>query len=86
MRGRHTAAILNRIGCKATIAGSVDEYVSIAVRLARDSAWREQVRRLVAQRKQLAFGDLDYIRALEDFVTQAVAALQTRRLASAVLV
>ena len=31
MRGRHTAAILRHIGCEATIAGSLEEYVSIAV-------------------------------------------------------
>src|SRR6202020_147921 len=36
MRGRHTAAILRRIGCEATIAGSVDEYVTIAARLGLD--------------------------------------------------
>ena len=35
MRGRHTAAILRRIGCEATIAGSLDEYVAIAARLGR---------------------------------------------------
>ena len=34
MRGRHTAAILRQIGCEATIAGSPDEYVAIAARLA----------------------------------------------------
>lgn len=28
MRGRHTTAILRRIGCEATIAASVDGYVS----------------------------------------------------------
>ena len=49
MRGRHTAAILRRIGCEATIAGSVDEYVSIAVRLARDPVWRAEVRQAVAR-------------------------------------
>jgi protein O-GlcNAc transferase len=72
MRGRHTAAILRRIGSEATIAGSLDEYVAIAVRLARDPAWRLQVRRAVAHGKHLAFGDLAYIRALETFLSEAV--------------
>ncbi len=40
MRGRHTAAILRRIGCDATIAGSLDEYVAIAARLGLDPTWR----------------------------------------------
>lgn len=72
MRGRHTAAILRQIGCAETIAGSEDEYVSIAVRLARDAAWRAQVRQGVAAGKHKAFGDTAYIRALEDFLTDKV--------------
>jgi predicted O-linked N-acetylglucosamine transferase (SPINDLY family) len=48
MRGRHTAAILRRIGCEATVADTLDEYVSITGRLARDPAWRAQVRQAVA--------------------------------------
>ncbi len=72
MRGRHTAAILKRIGCKATIAGSLEEYVSIAVRLARDPVWRAEVRQAVAAGKHRAFGDTGYIRALETFLAGAV--------------
>ena len=72
MRGRHTAAILRHIGCPATIARSVDDYVAIAVRLARDPAWRAEVRQAVARGKHRAFGDLDYIRALEAFLVEAV--------------
>ena len=72
MRGRHTAAILQRIGCSETIAGSVDEYVSIAVRLARDPAWCAAVRQAVAAGKSRAFDDLTYVRALEDFLSAAV--------------
>nr|WP_294543243.1 tetratricopeptide repeat protein [uncultured Rhodopila sp.] len=71
MRGRHTAAILRRIGCEATIAGSLAEYVSLAVRLARDSAWRAEVRQAVAVGKHLAFADAAYIRALETFLADA---------------
>ena len=73
MRGRHTAAILRRIGCEATIAGSLDDYVSIAVRLARDPIWRAEVRQAVARGKHRAFNDIAYVRALEAFLTGAVA-------------
>jgi protein O-GlcNAc transferase len=73
MRGRHTAAILRRIGCEATIAGSLEEYVSIAVRLGRDSIWRAEVRQAVARGKHRAFNDTAYVRALEAFLTGAVA-------------
>ena len=72
MRGRHTAAILRRIGCEATIAQSVDDYVAIAVRLARDRVWRAEVRQSVARGKDSAFNDQTYIRALEHFLAEAV--------------
>src|SRR6202035_3360192 len=39
MRGRHTTAILRRIGCEDTIAQSLDDYVSIAARLGMDAGW-----------------------------------------------
>jgi predicted O-linked N-acetylglucosamine transferase (SPINDLY family) len=72
MRGRHTAAILRRIGCDETIAGSLDDYVAIAVRLGLDGAWRARVRRAVRQGKYRAFRDAAPIRALEAFLAEAV--------------
>jgi protein O-GlcNAc transferase len=73
MRGRHTDAILRRIGCEATIACSLDDYVAIAARLGSDAAWRAQVRHAVARGKAAAFRDMDYMRALETFLVDAVA-------------
>ena len=73
MRGRHTAAILRRIGCEDTIAASLDDYVTIAARLGLDHAWRAKVRWNVASRKHRAFRDIEYIRALEAFLVRAVA-------------
>jgi protein O-GlcNAc transferase len=75
MRGRHTAAILRRIGCEATIARSLDEYVSIAVRLGLDDAWRAHVRDDVRLGKHLAYRDKEAVRALEAFLAGAVARL-----------
>jgi protein O-GlcNAc transferase len=72
MRGRHSAAILRRIGCEATIAGSLDEYVEIAARLGLDPAWRRKVRQTVANGKHHAFCDRKYVRALEAFLFDAV--------------
>jgi predicted O-linked N-acetylglucosamine transferase (SPINDLY family) len=73
MRGRHTAAILRRIGCEETIAASLDEYVAIAARLGQDAAWRRQVRQTVARGKARAYRDTEYMRALETFLADAVA-------------
>jgi len=72
MRGRHTAAILRRIGCTATIGASLEEYVAIAARLGRDAAWRAETRAAVAAGKDRAFGDAAYLRALERFLEDAV--------------
>jgi predicted O-linked N-acetylglucosamine transferase (SPINDLY family) len=72
MRGRHTAAILRRIGCVSTIATSLEDYIAIATRLGLDAGWRNQVRQSVAARKHHAFHDLDPIRALEIFLAEAV--------------
>ena len=74
MRGRHTAAILRRIGAVETIAGSLDEYVDIAVLLGRDPGWRSAVRLAVARGKSRAFADMEYMQALEKFLADAVAA------------
>ena len=72
MRGRHTTAILRRIGCEATIARSIDDYIEIAVRLAKDPVWRNEIRRAVAGRKHRAFNDFEYMRGLETFLSNAV--------------
>jgi len=68
MRGRHSAAILERIGVTETIAESLDDYVSIAVRLGREIRWRNDVRRRIAERKHRIYRDNDCIAALEDFL------------------
>jgi protein O-GlcNAc transferase len=78
MRGRHTAAILRQIGCEATVAGSLDEYIALAVRLGIDAAWREEIRGLVARGKSRAFRDTAPIRALETFLASRVNAATER--------
>jgi len=70
MRGRHTHAILRRMGMRETIAGNVEEYVSIAVRLARDVQWREAVSEKISRNKHRIYGDLECVRAMERFLTQ----------------
>jgi predicted O-linked N-acetylglucosamine transferase (SPINDLY family) len=72
MRGRHTAAILRRIGCEDTIAQSLDDYVSIAARLGLDAGWRTRVRLAVEAGKSRAFRDREPVRALEAFLIEAV--------------
>jgi len=78
MRGRHTAAILKRMGIVDTIAATLDEYVSTAVRLAKDGPLRMALEARIAQSKHRVYRDSACIAALEDFLDR-----EARREASA---
>jgi predicted O-linked N-acetylglucosamine transferase (SPINDLY family) len=68
MRGRHTAAILRQIGVTATVAATPDDYVALAVRLATDPAWRNEIAEQIRLQRQRAYNDPLPIRALEQFL------------------
>ena len=72
MRGRHTAGILRHIGVTETVAAEADDYVALAVRLAREAAWRNEITARLLQHKHLAYHNDAPIRALEQFIHQAV--------------
>ena len=57
---------------KSKIAETLDDYVAIAVRLARDSAWRMSVKERIAANKKRLYHDRAPVEALERFLTQAV--------------
>jgi predicted O-linked N-acetylglucosamine transferase (SPINDLY family) len=71
MRGRHSAAILERIGVTETIAPSLDDYVGIAVRLGHDEAWRGEIRERMHRHKHRVYRDQSCIAALEEFLHKA---------------
>jgi predicted O-linked N-acetylglucosamine transferase (SPINDLY family) len=72
MRGRHTAAILRMMDACETIAQTVDEYVSLAVRLGRNPEFRTAVRTKIAANKNRIYRDRSCIAALEAFLSLAV--------------
>jgi predicted O-linked N-acetylglucosamine transferase (SPINDLY family) len=72
MRGRHTAAILGMMGLSETVAERIEDYIALAVRMARDPAWREAQRRQIAENKHRVWRDRACIDALEDFLEGAV--------------
>jgi protein O-GlcNAc transferase len=72
MRGRHTMAILKRIGVEETITATVDDYVASAVRLARDLPWRLAVKDKIARNKHRLYRDASCVSALEEFLEGAV--------------
>ena len=70
LRGRLASGILKRMGLTELVAQSDEDYVALAVRLARDTDYREQVRNRVAESRHMLFEDIEPIRALEDFLLQ----------------
>jgi predicted O-linked N-acetylglucosamine transferase (SPINDLY family) len=70
MRGRHSMAILRMMGVTETIAETIDEYVSIAIRLARDISWRLAVKARISAGKNRIYHDRECISGLEQFLTR----------------
>ena len=74
MRGRHTMAILKRMGVEETITDTTEDYVSAAVRLVRDPAWRRNVKMKISQNKHRLYRDAACVSALEKFLESVVPA------------
>jgi len=72
MRGRESAAILTMMGVMETIVNSLDDYVSLAVNLAKDSEWRNKISYKIENNKHIIYKDITCITALEDFFEKAV--------------
>src|SRR6185312_12326449 len=66
MRGRVSAGMLRMMGMPETIASTIDDYVAIATRVAKDPAWRAEIKRGVAERKERLYRDRSCIASLED--------------------
>jgi predicted O-linked N-acetylglucosamine transferase (SPINDLY family) len=71
LRGRLASGILRRLGLDELIAADTTRYVELALQLAGDPAYRDAVRRRIASRRRLLFGDPAPMRALEDFFARA---------------
>ena len=68
MRGRHSAAILRRMGVTETITNNVDEFVTTAARLANYPDERNVLSRKIASNKHHLYLDRECIEALEEFL------------------
>jgi predicted O-linked N-acetylglucosamine transferase (SPINDLY family) len=79
MRGRHSYAILTRLGVTETIAQSPAEYVDIAVRLAQDADWRQTIRQKIYAGHDQLYNDKTCVHALEEFFIQVVDSFHRNR-------
>jgi len=73
-RGRHTQAMLRRMGLDALIAADAQAYVDLAVRLGSDAAFREAMRSEILKCNDVLFEDAAVVREFERFFQEAVAA------------
>src|SRR4029450_5508525 len=71
MRGRVSAGMLRMMGMPETIAETIDGYVSLAVRIAKDPAWRTELQSRVIRDRQRLYRDRTCIVALEEFLERA---------------
>jgi protein O-GlcNAc transferase len=65
MRGRHAYAMLKMMGIEETIAHGINEYGAIAVRLATDSNYFNEIKLLFAKQRHKLYHDQDCIVELE---------------------
>lgn len=72
MRGRHTAAILEMMDVRETTARTIDEYVSMAGLLGRNTVKRAGLSAQIANNKHRVYRDRECIVALEAFLDRAV--------------
>lgn len=72
MRGRHAAANLTMAGQTATICANVEEYVKVAIDLANSPGKRKQLARELRLKREGAFGDLQCVRGLEEFLEEEI--------------
>jgi protein O-GlcNAc transferase len=70
MRGRHTLAILKMLGVTETITETVDDYIAVAIRLARDAPWRMAVQQRMSANAHKVYRDRTWISALEELLNR----------------
>jgi protein O-GlcNAc transferase len=68
MRGRHSVAFLTVLDCTETITNALDEYVAMAVRLAKDPEYRRSLSRKISANKHRIYNDQKCVESLEAFL------------------
>lgn len=72
MRGRHSAAILTRMGLGELVAPDAEAYVRLAVALGNDPQRRAAARARIEQSRGRLYHDAEAVRALEAFLIKTV--------------
>ena len=72
MRGRLASGILKRMGLPELVAANEEEYVALAVKIARDATYRDRLRSRIAASRHALFENVAAVRALEQFCEKIV--------------
>lgn len=67
MRGRHSYAILTRLGITETIAQQETEYIEIAIKLGVEGEWRQKIVDKIIKNSAILYDDQTCVTALEEF-------------------
>lgn len=68
LRGRLSLAIYAKAGVTDLVAKDLDDYVTLALRAARDRAWRDAVMARIEDRADVIFEDQEYLADVECFL------------------
>ena len=71
LRGRLAAGMLRSLGLDELVAATDEDYVNSVVHLAQDEVLRNEFRRRILSALPSLFGDVDAVKALEDFLCGA---------------
>jgi predicted O-linked N-acetylglucosamine transferase (SPINDLY family) len=72
MRGRHSYAILKKLGITETIATDKNHYLEIAIRLGLDNQWRQKIKDYTKMNIDTVFNDRTSVESLERFYQSVV--------------
>jgi predicted O-linked N-acetylglucosamine transferase (SPINDLY family) len=72
MRGRHSYAILKKLGITETIATDKNHYIEIAIRLGLDNQWRQTIKDYTKVNIDTVFNDRTSVESLERFYQSVV--------------
>lgn len=72
LRGRLTLALYRQMGVMDCVADDTASYVNIAVRLANDKTWRDEIKGKIRARADVLYEDIEAVRELERFFQWAV--------------
>ena len=74
MRGRATFACYKKMGVTDCVTTTPEQYVTTAVRIATDDAYRDFIRSRILSANEVLYDDIEAARELERFFCQAVQA------------